>query len=241
MTKSELMQSGRTNPYFKLDPRTKLLSLFLINATIFQGGDVFILAVMAGIPISLLFASRKPKSALLCAAAYAASALADSYLVPATHGILNVFVVMVSGMLYRLMPSLIMGYYLVVTTTVSEFIASMERIYISQKIIIPLSVMFRFFPTVGEEAHAIGDAMRMRGISFGDHRFWKNPLSMVEYRIVPLMMSTVKIGDELSAASLTRGLGSPVKRTNICQIGFNIPDIVLLGITLAAFVVFLLY
>ena len=32
---------------------------------------------------------------------------------------------------------------------------------------------------------------------------------MVEYRLVPLMVSVVKIGDELSAAALTRGLGAP--------------------------------
>lgn len=36
---------------------------------------------------------------------------------------------------------------------------------------------------------------------------------MLEYRLVPLMVSVVKIGDELSAAALTRGLGAPVKRT----------------------------
>lgn len=35
------------------------------------------------------------------------------------------------------------------------------------------------------------------------------------------MISCVKIGDELSAAALTRGLGAPVKRTNICKIGFG--------------------
>ena len=46
----------------------------------------------------------------------------------------------------------------------------------------------------------------------------------------------VKIGDELSAAALTRGLGADVKRTKICKIGFRFVDyIVLLGciITLA--------
>ena len=45
--------------------------------------------------------------------------------------------------------------------------AAMERLRLPQKITIPLSVMFRFFPTVVEEYGAIGDAMRMRGIGFG--------------------------------------------------------------------------
>ena len=54
---------------------------------------------------------------------------------------------------------------------------------------------FRFFPTVSEEYQAIRDAMKMRGIRFGG----KNSFLMVEYRLVPLIVSVVKIGDELSA------------------------------------------
>ena len=51
-----------------------------------------------------------------------------------------------------------------------------------------------------------------------------------------MMMCSVKIGEELSAAALTRGLGGPVKRTNICKIGLHIQDIVLLLICLGAFI-----
>ena len=76
------------------------------------------------------------------------------------------------------------------------------------------------FPTVKEEYTAIRDAMKMRGITT-----FRNPMKMLEYRIVPLMMSIAKIGEELSAAALTRGLGAPQKRTNICKIGFGPLDI----------------
>lgn len=87
-----------------------------------------------------------------------------------------------------------------------------------------------FFPTVGEEYGSITDAMRMRGIRFGGGK----PAKMLEYRMVPLMISCVKIGDELSAAALTRGLGAPVKRTNICKIGFGAWDFFALLLCAAA-------
>lgn len=241
MMQSELLQSAGAEPYFRLDPRTKLLLMLIINVTIFGGSIVQIMLLMAAVPLLLLLASRKTKAALYCTLAYAAAALSNAFLVPATHGALNIFVVMVSGMLYRMMPGLIMGYYLVTTTTVSEFVASMERMHVSQKIIIPLSVMFRFFPTIGEEARAIGDAMRMRGVSFGSAKFLKNPMAMIEYRMVPLLMSTVKIGEELSAASLTRGLGNPAKRTNICKIGFSMQDGILSIVAVLAFIGFTAY
>lgn len=124
------------------------------------------------------------------------------------------------GIYTHMLPGFIMGYYLVSTTTVSEFVAAMEKMHIPQKIVIPMSVVFRFFPTVKEEYAAIRDAMKMRGITT-----FRSPMKMLEYRIVPLMISIAKIGEELSAAALTRGLGAPQKRTNICKIGFGPLDI----------------
>ena len=100
-----------------------------------------------------------------------------------------------------------------------------------QQITIPMSVMFRFFPTVAEEWSAIGDAMRMRGVRFGGGK----ASAILEYRIVPMMICSVKIGEELSQAALTRGLDGPVKRTNICKLGFHVQDVIFLLICLGAF------
>mgnify|MGYP000759342873 FL=1 len=111
----------------------------------------------------------------------------------------------------------------------------MERMHITEKIVIPMSVIFRFFPTISEEYQAIRDAMKMRGIRFGG----KNPFLMLEYRLVPLMVSVVKIGDELSAAALTRGLGAPVKRRNGCQIDFHVQDLIAILFCVICFALFL--
>ena len=121
-------------------------------------------------------------------------------------------------------PSFAAAYFAVTTTTVSELVAAMERLHIPKQVTIPMAVMFRFFPTMMEEWAAIGDAMKMRGI----HLWGGKAASILEYRLVPMLMCCVKIGEELSAASLTRGLGGPVKRTNICEIGLHVQDIILL-------------
>ena len=63
---------------------------------------------------------------------------------------------------------------------------------------------------------------------------------MLEYRLVPMMTSSVRIGEELSASALTRGLGAPRKRTNICKIGFRAQDRILLCLCLAVFVFWIL-
>ena len=142
----------------------------------------------------------------------------------------------VTSIMTRFAPGIMMGAYLIASTSVSEFIGAMERMHLTEKIVIPLSVIFRFFPTVSEEYQAIRDAMKMRGIRFGG----KNPFLMVEYRLVPLIVSVVKIGDELSAAALTRGLGAPGRRTNLCRIGFHVQDLMAALFCVACFALFLL-
>ena len=97
--------------------------------------------------------------------------------------------------------------------------------------------MMRFFPTLAEEYSSIRDAMRMRGIQFGGGKVTK----MVTYRLIPLLFSSINIGDELSAAAVTRGLGAPVRRTNVCKIGFHIQDFIVLTVMAFLTVLYMYY
>ena len=73
----------------------------------------------------------------------------------------------------------------------------------------------------------IKESMKMRGIRFGGGKVSK----MITYRLIPLLFSCINIGDELSAAAITRGLGAPVKRTDVCEIGFHREDIAVIILT----------
>jgi len=234
---NEYMQSVKSKTGLSLDPRTKILVMLAVNLPAFTADSWVVLALAAMIPLSLMLFCRKYSSFGICAVLYALSLLADVFLVDTTAGAVNVVITMVSGVVCRMMPGILMGYFLLTTTTVSEFVASMERWHIPKLIIIPLSVMFRFIPTIKEECTAINDAMRMRGISFGKTR--GGVVSLMEYRLVPLLISSVKIGDELSSSALTRGLGSPVKRTNICKIGFHAADMIYILLAVITTILFM--
>lgn len=223
-----------------LDPRTKILLILTITSVVIGGGNsgllLIVKPVLTAVPLLLFLAEEQWKAAVTYVFIYSAAYLGELFLVPLTHGFLNFLVVACCGIFSRFMPGIAAGAYLVNSTTVSEFMAAMEHMHLPQKLTIPLSVMFRFFPTVTEEYGAIGDAMRMRGIRFGGGK----PMKMLEYRVVPLMVSCVKIGDELSAAALTRGLGAPVKRTNICKIGFSARDGIAILLCVTSLVVLLI-
>lgn len=235
-----IMQSDIENRGLVLDPRTKLI-LLITMATFVLGGAGsakfwFITPCLCLAPLVLLLSSKKYKTAAIYVAVYLVMYSAFHFVGPKTTGILNFLLLGTTGIITRFMPSIMMGVYVVSTTTVSEFTAAMLRMHIIEKLIIPMSVMFRFFPTVMDEFSSINAAMRMRGVSFGG----KNAGKMLEYRLVPLLTCSSKIGEELSAAALTRGLGGNVRRTNVCEIGFHVQDFIVILMCIAPFMTIIL-
>lgn len=222
-----------------LDPRTKLVLLLTITTLMFSTSNEGIMniikPVLSLVPFGLILSERHFKTAGKYLILYVSCFALERIALTTLSGLLSFIVLAITSIMTRFAPGIMTGAYLISSTSVSEFIGAMERMHITEKIIIPMSVIFRFFPTISEEYQAIRDAMKMRGIRFGS----RNPLLMVEYRLIPLMVSVVKIGDELSAAALTRGLGAPVKRTNVCQIGFRTQDVAVILLCILCFILFL--
>ncbi len=224
----------------QLDPRTKLLLLLTITTLMFSTSNEGIMnlvkPLLSLVPFILILSERRFQTAAKYLILYAACFALERVALIWASGLFSFVLLAVTSIMTRFAPGIMMGAYLIASTSVSEFIGAMERMHLTEKIVIPLSVIFRFFPTVSEEYQAIRDAMKMRGIRFGG----KNPFLMVEYRLVPLIVSVVKIGDELSAAALTRGLGAPGRRTNLCRIGFHVQDLMAALFCVACFALFLL-
>lgn len=196
------------NSVIPIDPRTKIFLTLTVSTITMAGGTGGIMNIirpcLVALPIILLLLSKRFKAAARFSITYIILYTLELLVIPMLTGVWNFILNAASGIYTHMLPGFVMGYYLISTTTVSEFVAAMERIHVPQKVVIPLSVVFRFFPTVKEEYAAIRDAMKMRGITTS-----RSPMKMLEYRVVPLMMSIAKIGEELSAAALTRGLGAP--------------------------------
>lgn len=214
---------------FYLDPRTKVLFMaFVTMLMFFVYENLAMDAAVAIIPLTLLLINRQMRTALIYGGLFALAIVAKltqgMYVLPA---ILNMVSVLLVAMVIRLFPIFMLGYYIIESTSTDEFVAAMEKWHVPEAFIIPITVVFRFIPTLGEESAAITDAMRMREIQFGTKKFWQNPTALLEYRVIPLMMSVVKIGDELSAAALTRGLGGLNHRTSIAHIGFTVYDLII--------------
>lgn len=215
---------------FFLDPRTKFLFMILIATLMFvMYSSVLFVCVLAALPLLFLLLNKQMKIAVIYGILFALAVVAHQYKdVVELPGVINAVSVLLIALVMRMFPTFMMGYYIIKSTTADEFVAAMERWHVTKKVLIPIAVVFRFVPTMQEEAHSISEAMRMREIRFGSKKFWREPGLFLEYRLIPLLMSIVKIGDELSASALTRGLGRPGKRSSIAEVGFTKYDYALL-------------
>ena len=190
-----------------LDPRTKMILLFTMTFFVlgYTGGKElnFLMPAFCVIPAITLILSKKYKMAIEYIVIYSIAAFLNGIYNTSTTGLIHFLVFGSCSIILRVLPCMMTGAYLMSTTTVSEFTAAMQKMHVSEKVIIPLSVMFRFFPTILDEYRSISSAMKMRDIRLGG----RNVFKMIEYRLVPLITSCARIGEELSAAALTRGLG----------------------------------
>ena len=137
------------------DPRTKLFLTVTVSTIMITGGTGgfmnFVRPCLMACPIIFLLLSRKWTAAARFAVTYAVLFALELTVLPLLTGTWNFILGAAVGIYTHMLPGFIMGYYLVSTTTVSEFVAAMEKMHIPQKIVIPMSVVFRFFPTVKEE------------------------------------------------------------------------------------------
>ena len=139
------------------------------------------------------------------------------------------------GVVIRMMPGVIMGYYTMYTSTMSDMVKSMRNIKVPEFIIIPVSLLFRFFYSIREDYSMIRDAMKMHELNF--IKLWNKPEKLVEYRIVPLLMCSTKAADDVAISAMTRGMVLGKPRSSVSDARLRIQDYVLMLLFTAVFVV----
>lgn len=222
------------NVHSLLDPRTKLLLLFTSSVFVVgNAGEAWMNVfywILVYLPVLLLFAEKEWKTGIIAIIIYIGSFYVQEALQHDLTGVESMLALSLY-IITKILPTVILARYIVKSTKVSEFLTAMNKMHVSDKITIPISVIFRFFPTVVEESRAINDAMRMRGIEMGANK----ASEALEYRMVPLIASCSIIGEELSAAAMTRGLDVGKKRSCIWKIKFRFFDWIIMGFCLTCF------
>ncbi|MEM0531233.1 energy-coupling factor transporter transmembrane component T [Zongyangia sp. HA2173] len=208
-----------------LDPRTKILLLLLCILSAMMAPSLFYelgLVVLIGL-LGICFG--KWKYAWKGVLFYALIVLLTTWIMDTMTGTWRTMFIAFLGLFHKVYPCGMLSGIVISTTKVSEFLSAMNRIHAPQKLVIPLAVMLRYISTIQEDWRFIKDAMRMRDVSPSLKGFLTHPGITVECIYVPLMMAASKAADELSIASITRGIENPKPRTCLVQIHIGLMDI----------------
>ncbi len=218
-----------------LDPRTKLLLILICVFSAMIAPSLryeFCLVILIGI---LGVLCGKGKHALKAILFYTLVYLFTVWTMDTMTGTLRTMFIAFLGLFHKVYPCGMLSGIVLSTTKVSEFLSAMNRIHAPKKLVISLAVMLRYVPTIREDWRFIKDAMKMRDVSPSLKGFLTHPGMTVECIYVPLMMAASKAADELSIASVTRGIENPRPRTCLEQIRFGMADWIVLLCFLAFF------
>lgn len=204
----------------KFDLRTKFMLILVVNLFLLLSHSLIFEFVLVFSCLLLITIDGQAKSAFHFLIVFLIMLGIDQLLTPYINGFFFTFVSFITVALRKFLPCFILGKWILTKTEVSEFVAVMWKLRLPQTAIIPLSVVFRYFPTIKEEWASIRAAMKMRGIHVS-----------LEHIMVPLLMSAVNVSEELSAAALCRGLDSPEPHTSLVQVRFRFSDVLVWCIT----------
>lgn len=210
-----MIKTQKSDGFFleELDPRMKLLIIMVVAITSFMVASLFFW-VWECILILLLYLSRglmKQSIGVLLSmlVAFALQVLAS--MVP--NETINMSLSIVTFLFSRFLIFFLLGNWITTKMRIGDFTMAFQKMKISKGLIITLAVVFRYMPTVKIEQRRILNTMKLRGIQPNFKNILSHPIATFEYVIVPLILRSFTIADQLSASAITRGLDLETERT----------------------------
>ena len=238
----------------QLDPRGKLLSMFLFIFLLFWANNIQTNVLLFAFVFGLMYITR-------ISVAFYVKGLKSMIFIIAFTTLFQLFATSQGTVLYHwwffrvtdqgLMQAaiifcrfLLIIFYstvLTVTTTPLSLADAVEKILTPFKIIkvpaheigLMLSMSLRFVPTLVDDTNRIMNAQRARGVDFGEGNLLKKIRSFIPI-LIPLFASSFKRADALAIAMEARGYRGGEGRTRYRNLQWKIKD------TLAIVVILLL-
>lgn len=208
-----------------LDPRCKLYLLVLGNLLLYLHVSLWTEMLLMAAFLLPFYCSKKAMLGLRLTITYLALVAADLWLVPVADGLLLQWIALLSEGVRMMFPCLVTGAYAFSTTSVSEFVCALRKSHVPEAVIIPCMVVIRFFPTIREDYRQISGAMAVRGIGGSVSATLAHPMQTLEYILIPLLMNSNNVAQDLTVAALTKGIGLPGEHSSLEEIHLGIHDI----------------
>ena len=222
------------HPCRHLDPRTALLTTCLLGIAAILSNRPEAAHAACAIGALYALAAGAWRSCVVLSAAYTLIAIAMT-LVEGTGGTTLVIAVVMLGYLAQKFVVLsLLGISLSKLASMQDLLAALQAMGAPQAVLIPCMVVLRFFPTIRKDASHLMESLKTRRVLAG-RGYALGRLSVVcELLVVPLLMRSVRVSDELAASALARGLDGETQATVLQPLFFGGRDIVAAALTLLA-------
>ena len=213
----------------KFDPRTKLFLFIYANFIVFVNVSFTVLTLSLLYFIMILCLLGKWKMVFIYTFIFFGAVFIESHLVDLIiFPVVSTIISVIAAAIQRFLPYILAGIIAFTTTRPNEWITTFKKMGISEQFTIPATVLFRFFPTVVKDYRDIRNAMKFRGIATSNWALLRHPIQAIEHIFVPLLMNATNTADDLTAASLSRGLSNPGKHTTYAMIKWRLNDALLI-------------
>ena len=212
----------------RYDLRTKLILLIGANILIFLGFGLIYQSLISIFFLAIIISDGYKKSAIKYILFFVISVVLEKNLAYLNINFLMNLILFLLAIGRKFLPCIIVGKWILNSTSVSSAVATLQKLKLSKDSLIMISVIFRCLPTIKDEWSHINMAMKTRGINFNLINLIRKPTLIMEYFFVPLFVSVIEIGDELSQSAIIRGLDAPVNKTSRYLIKFSRSDIYIL-------------
>lgn len=210
----------------KPDPRVWIFLVVVISSLTFPCGTRLELFILFAALAMIMVWQKMFATTIYFAAFYAALLVLNEFLwlisIPPVNMVLSMLVLL----LFRLLPVYMAYIILLEKTSINELIIALEQMHVPKMLIIPLAVVYRYVPTVGYEILYIKDSLKMRGLNPSLTGMFLHPVTMVEKFMIPLLIRSGKLADELAAAALCKGLDGEYPRSSCTRVRFEQKDAV---------------
>lgn len=116
----------------------------------------------------------------------------------------------------------------------SRTIAALRAVHIPERLIMILSVIFRFFPVLSEDMKLMRQSIRTRGAFVTLCQKLRSLPEYIEVLTVPMTLRVIRIAETLSASAETRGIALKGKRSSYVSLHYGAWDLLFFLLLIAA-------
>lgn len=142
----------------------------------------------------------------------------------------------IAFIIQRIIPFMMLAIAIKERKNLSEITTALGRCRLPKEIILSITVMLRYFPSMKTDFMTIVEAMKLKGIDTSWRGVLFHPFRMLEFIIVPMLFRSLRTSEEFSCAALVKGIENQGQRSSYFDVRIKEIDIIFSSIAFVALI-----